>query len=150
MNIEVKRYLDASPAEIFATVSDLESWPEIVRSVLKIDLLTDGPVGQGTRLRETRVIFSRTSTHDMEVANFDRPHRLRLAVTNPDIYYELDHVVDRVFGAASRVLLIFRTRPESAVGRAVHPFMTPFMEITLRDELERDLTDLVAAVKSRL
>ena len=34
-------------------------------------------------------------------------------------------------------------------GRAVHPFMTPFMEITLRDELERDLSDLASAVTAQ-
>jgi hypothetical protein len=36
MNIEVKRDLDASPAEIFATMADL---------VLNVELLTDGRVG---------------------------------------------------------------------------------------------------------
>ena len=45
MNIEVKRDLGASPAEMFATMADLESWPEIVRSVLNVELLMDGPVG---------------------------------------------------------------------------------------------------------
>jgi hypothetical protein len=147
MKIEVRRYLDASPAEIFAVVSDLESWPEIIRSVQRIELLTDGPLGQGTKLRETRVIFSRTCVNDLEVADLDRPHRLRLLVANPDIHYELDHLIDRVFGSSTRVLMILRARPESSVGHIIHPFTTPFMEITVRDELERDLTDLVAAVR---
>jgi hypothetical protein len=147
MKIEVKRYLDAPPAEIFAIVSDLESWPEIIRSVQRMELLTDGPLGQGTKLRETRVIFSRTSVHDLEIADLDRPHRLRLLVANPEIHYELDHLIDRVFGSSTRVLMILHAQPESSVGHAVHPFTTPFMEITVRDELERDLIDLVAAVK---
>jgi hypothetical protein len=52
-----------------------------------------------------------------------------------------------VFGSSTRVLMILHAQPESSVGHAVHPFTTPFMEITVRDELERDLIDLVAAVK---
>ena len=45
--------------------------------------------------------------------------------------------------------LIFRSRPGTQVEHAAHPFMTPFMAITLRDELEQDLTDLAAAVSAQ-
>jgi hypothetical protein len=35
---------------------------------------------------------------------------------------------------------------QTQTGRALTRFITPFMEINLRDELERDLADLAAAV----
>ncbi|WP_088342785.1 MULTISPECIES: SRPBCC family protein [Rhodomicrobium] len=150
MKIEVKHHLDAPLADIFETIADVPRWPELIRSVLRTEKLTNGPVGRGTVFRETRVIFNHISTHTMEVVDFDRPHRLRVAAWNQDIHYELDHLMDRVFGADSRILLIFRSYPRSSVGRAVHPFMTPMMEITVRDELERDLADIVAGVKARV
>jgi hypothetical protein len=40
----------------------------------------------------------------------------------------------------------FRSRPTTPAGRALQPLMSPFMEITLRDELERDLSDLATAI----
>jgi hypothetical protein len=43
------------------------------------------------------------------------------------------------------MMLTFRSRPATPTGRALQPLMSPFMEITLRDELERDLSDLATA-----
>jgi hypothetical protein len=60
--------------------------------------------------------------------------------------YELDHVIDAIYGGGCRILLIFRSRPGTPAGRAVQPFLSPFMGITLRDELEQDLADLAAAI----
>ena len=91
-------------------------------------------------------IFGRDITQELEVATFERPHRLRLFAEHPDLHYELDYLIDAIFGGGSRIMLIFRSRPETSVGRALSPFMTPFMGITLRDELERDLVDLASAV----
>jgi hypothetical protein len=91
----------------------------------------------------------RDSVQVMEVATIERPHRFRLVIEHPDLHYEIDHLIDAVHGGGCRMMLIFRSRPETPVGRALHPFMTPFMEITLRDELERDLADLASAVTAQ-
>jgi hypothetical protein len=46
-------------------------------------------------------------------------------------------------------MLIFRSRPESPAGQGYYPFVTPLLEITLRDELERDLADLASSITLR-
>lgn len=48
----------------------------------------------------------------------------------------------------SRFTMVFRTRPETDTGRALQDFINPYMEIILRDELERDLADLAEASKA--
>ena len=73
-------------------------------------------------------MFGRDSVQVMEVATIERPHRFRLVVEHPDLHYELDHLIDAVHGGGCRVMVIFRSRPETPVGRALHPFMTPFMD----------------------
>jgi hypothetical protein len=60
------------------------------------------------------------------------------------VRYERDHVIDALH-EGSRLMLIFRIRPDSEQARAAQDFFTPLMQITLRDELERDLFDLAAA-----
>jgi hypothetical protein len=84
----------------------------------------------------------------LEVATFERPHRLCLLADHPDLHYELDHLLDAVYGGGCRMMLIFRSRPATPAGRALQPLMSPFVEITLRDELEQDLSDLVTAVSA--
>lgn len=41
---------------------------------MKIELLTDLPVGEGTRFKETRIMFKREATEEMEFVEFDAPN----------------------------------------------------------------------------
>jgi hypothetical protein len=76
----------------------------------------------------------------MEVANTEPPHRLRFVVEHSIFHSEFDYLIDGIYGGGCRMSLIFRSRPGTQVEHAAHPFMTPFMAITLRDKLEQDLT----------
>ena len=91
-------------------------------------------------------MFGRDLTQELEIATIECPHRLRLLADHQDLLYELDHVIDAVYGGGGRMMLIFRSRPATPAGRALQFLMSPFMEITLRDELEQDLSDLATAV----
>ncbi|MGZ5889960.1 MAG: hypothetical protein ACXWJS_05120 [Hyphomicrobium sp.] len=44
------------------------------------------------------------------------------------------------------MMLIFRSHPATAPGQVLQPLMAPFMSVSLRDELERDLADFAAAI----
>jgi hypothetical protein len=93
-------------------------------------------------------MFGREVTQQLEIATIEHPHRLRLLADHADLHYELDHLIDAVYGGGCRMMLIFRSRPATPAGRALQPLMSPFMEITLRDELEQDLSDLATAVSA--
>jgi hypothetical protein len=146
MQIELAKTVAARPVDAFTIMAKVVDWPQIIGSIKSIEVLTPGPVRAGTRLRERRIMFGRDGMQELEVAAIERPHRLRLWADDPDLRYELDHVIDAIYGGGCRIMLIFRSRPGTPVGRAVQPFMTPFMGTTLRDELEQDLSDLAAAI----
>jgi hypothetical protein len=149
VQINLTKAVAARPAIAFAIIANITDWPKVVDSIRSVELLTPGPVRPGTKFLEDRVIFGRESVQQMEVITLERPHRLRLFVEHPDLHYELDHLVDAVYGGGCRIMLIFRSRPKGARGEALYPFMKPFEEISLRDELERDLSDLASAVSSQ-
>jgi hypothetical protein len=149
VQIDLARSLAAPPALIFATVADIMSWPQIIGSVTRVELLTPGPIGLGTRLSLGRIRFGVETTEELEIATMDRPHRLRLVAEDRGMRYELDHMVDAVFGAGSRLMLAFRTRPNTAAGRVLADFARTFMELRLRDELEQDLADLAVAIEAQ-
>jgi hypothetical protein len=149
MQIEVARTVAARPATVFGTVADIVNWPLLIRSVRAIELLTPRPIRVGTRLRQTRVVMGHETTDELEVVTIERPRRLRLVGETRGMQYELDHVIDALsFG--SRLMMIFRNRPETPTGRGLQDFIAPIMEIKLRDDLERDLGDLAAAAVSRM
>jgi hypothetical protein len=145
VRFEIKRLVAPKPEAVFAVVSDILRWPLTIRSVQSIELLTPGPLEKGTRFRETRTLFGRTTTQDMEIADFEPPRRLRIIPYDPDLRYELDHIIDAL-GGGSRLLMVFRSRPQTIAGKGLLPLMSPFLEIRLRDELEQDMDDLTAAV----
>jgi hypothetical protein len=141
VQIDLKRLIAAQPRRVFAIVADVAKWPLIIESVRHIELLTKGGVGVGTRLRETRIMLGREVTYDFEVTDFERPRRLRLIASDDGLHYEFDYIIDAV-GGGTRLSLIFRNRPTGIAGRGASTFISPFLEINLRDELERDLNDL--------
>jgi hypothetical protein len=147
LQIEVRKPIDASNAKIFSVVSEIEQWPEIMRSVRSVHPLTPPPFGPGSRFQQLRVMLRHSVYHDVEILVFDRPHRLLLSATSADLDYQLDHLIESVFGAGPRLTMIFRSQPRTLLHDRSQPFLAPFMGITLRDELEQDLGDLAAAVE---
>jgi len=148
MQIALARTVAARPLMAFETVADIVEWPQIIRSIRSVELLTPGPVRAGTRLREQRIMFGHETTEEMRIAEIERPRRLRLVAENREINYELDHLIDSL-GIGSRLMLVFQSRSGTSTGRALLSVISPFMEIKLRDELEQDLADLAAAISAK-
>jgi hypothetical protein len=147
MQIEIAKRLAAPPPKVFDIIADPTHWPQIMRSVVAVEVLTRGPLRVGTRLREIHVMFGQQTTEELEVIEMERPRRLRLAGQNHGLRYERDHIIDAL-DIGSRLMLVFRTKPQAQdqTGRALMDFIAPYMEVNLRDELESDLADLAAAV----
>lgn len=118
--------------------------PDVVRSIKRVEIQTLEPIRAGALLRVHRIMFGRNSIQDMTVITIERPRHLHLFVEHPDLHYELDHQIDSVYGGGCRMMLVLRTRPNTPMGRAAELFMTPFVQIVLRDKPEQDLKNFAA------
>jgi Polyketide cyclase / dehydrase and lipid transport len=143
VQVDLAKTASGSSTNAFAIIANVTDWPRIIDMIKGVELLTGGPIRAGSRLREQRV--GDDSTQSMEVANIEPPRRLRFIVEHRIIHYELDYLIDGIYGGECRISLIFRSTPRTQVDHVAHPFMTPFMAIRLRDELEQDLSDFAAA-----
>lgn len=82
----------AAPREaVFAAFADVPSWAEHTSGIQKIEMLTDGPVGIGTRFRETRIMFKKEATEEMEFTAFDSPSLFTLEAESCGCRYVSDH-----------------------------------------------------------
>jgi carbon monoxide dehydrogenase subunit G len=70
MHLLLTQDIDAAPENVFARATDLSLWEADIGGVNKVEVLTDGPVGLGTRFRETRTMFGKEATEEMEVTDF--------------------------------------------------------------------------------
>jgi hypothetical protein len=106
MKIEIETDIAAPPAVVFATAIDIANWPIFLPAIEQVDMLTAGPIGVGTRFRETRTMFGRKAAEEMTVALIDPPHRFDLTAENHGTRYLGRHEVVPAPGGA-RLRLTF-------------------------------------------
>ena len=148
MLIEVGKPVAAPAVIVFATVADIMHWPQILSAVQSVEALDSGPARAGTKLRVTRMMLGHLAAEDIEVIEIEKSRRLRLACEARGQHYERDHLIDAL-ELGSRLTLIVRPRPRASTEAAALPLFTPFLQVNLRDELERDLGEFAAAADAR-
>ncbi|MCJ2028847.1 SRPBCC family protein [Methylobacterium sp. J-043] len=146
MQIQASRTVVASPAEVFSLVSNAVEWPLILRSVESAELVTEGALGVGSRLRERRLLLGADAVLESEVIEFARPHRFRLFVASSDHHFDRDFMIDAVASGGSRLTLVIRPGSRASTGRALLDIVSPVLQVRLSDELELDIADFAAAL----
>jgi uncharacterized membrane protein len=101
MKLTLKRTVDAPVTSVFQVYADFGNVAARVDGIQKIEMLTDDPVGIGSRFRETRMMFGRESTEEMEITEFE-----------PNKKYTVE-----AFSCGAHFQTIFRFRPD---GNATH------------------------------
>lgn len=71
MKMSFNRTVNAPVSEVFQVYSDFGNAATRVEGIEKIEILTGDPIGIGTRFRETRIMFGRPSTEEMEITEFE-------------------------------------------------------------------------------
>jgi len=72
MNFTLNRTVNAPIDNVFRVYSDFANAAARIDGIENIEILTDDPIGKGTRFRETRIMFGRESTEEMEITEFEQ------------------------------------------------------------------------------
>ena len=147
MRIGVETLVEAPPEVVYAAVADIPAWPGYIATIARIELLSSGPVAEGTRFRETRMMFGRPATEEMTVADMAPPHRLVLTAFNHGTAYRAEHLCEP-HGEKTRLRLEFEGRPVSLAARVFAPIGLVFLR-SVRRHLEADLADLKREAERR-
>ena len=60
-----------TPKEVFDFITASENAPKVAANIKSMIKLTDGPVGVGTRYRETRLMNGKETQTELEIAEFE-------------------------------------------------------------------------------
>ncbi|MGM0575218.1 MAG: SRPBCC family protein [Myxococcota bacterium] len=118
MHISISEAIHAPIEAVFDAMTDPEGHAERIPAITRCEVLTDGPVGAGTRFRETRVMFGKEATEEMEFTEFDRPHGYLLEAHSHGMNYRTRHTLTRE-GDAIRVTLDFHGTLQNPVARVM-------------------------------
>jgi uncharacterized protein YndB with AHSA1/START domain len=72
--------ISASPERVFSTMTDLDGWSTWMKGLVRVEKLTDGPVGVGTEWRETRKMMGKEGSEVFDITAFDPPRSMSLHV----------------------------------------------------------------------
>jgi len=146
--LELRRHVAAPPEKVFAIASDFARAPETIRGIAKLELLTDGPVGVGTRFRETRVFFKREAVEEMEVTAFDPPRGYSLGAESHGCRYLTEYRFEPS-GDGTDVVFTFSATPLTTVAKVMCFLMKPMAKMMLK-ECAKDMDDIARAAESEL
>jgi carbon monoxide dehydrogenase subunit G len=67
------QHIHASPEKVWSVISDIPGSAATLSGVESVQMLSEGPYGEGTRWKETRTMMGRSETVEMWVAQADPP-----------------------------------------------------------------------------
>ena len=138
----------APPAAVFAVVADVERLPSRIPEIKSVELLTPGPVGVGTKIKETRVMFGKEASETFEVVEFDPGRRLTLVAVSCGAEYRCEHRF--VPDAGGTVLeLAIRTRALTLFAKLMTP-LGWLMAGMMKKAIAKDLDAVARAAEGPL
>lgn len=145
-SVEVRTVIAASPERVFAVATDLANLPQTMSGIDTVEVLSEGPFGEGTRWRETRTLYGKQATEEMWVTGFDPPRSYVVEAESHGAHYrtEITFVPD---GDGTRVTFAFGARPVSFVAR-LFSLLTWMMMKSLKKAMQQDLEDLKTVAES--
>jgi carbon monoxide dehydrogenase subunit G len=137
----------ATPERAFAALTDFAALPGVISGIKKIELLTPGPAGLGTRIRETRTMYGREAVEEMQVTEWDPPRAYTLEARSHGAHYVTRHTFTARDGG-TEVTLDFAATPQT-FGAHIMAFMMRRMIKGVRSLLAKDLREAKAAAERR-
>lgn len=141
------RHIKADPRRVFEVLSDFRTADQRVSGIKKLEVLTDGPIRKGTRFRETRVMFGREATEEMEVADF-QPDRSYTVSCNScgAVWSSTFRFVPEAGG--TRLEVSMECRAVSFLAKLMKPLSGLFAG-SIRKCVQQDLEDMARFLESK-
>ena len=140
--ITVNCHVNAPVERVFANASNFAEVANYIDDITKTEMLTDGPVGVGTRFKETRVMFKRECTEVMEITEFEPNKRYVLHADSHGCLY-ITTFTFTPEGDGTKVTMDFRSEAHGLMAKLMTP-LAKMMTKTLIKCVEKDMACLKA------
>ena len=138
--------VEASPEEVFRVFSDFRHAADLVSGITKIEILTDGPIGTGTRFLETRLMFNKEATEEMEITAMEPNKSYTLGCDSCGCTYSSTFRFTPN-GNGTNVEFHMDARPISLFAKIMSPVTALMFGPMMRKCMTKDMAELKAAVE---
>jgi uncharacterized protein YndB with AHSA1/START domain len=147
--LEVSRTVNAPPDTVWSILVDLDGAAERISAIEAIDRLDDGDgFGVGTRWRETRTMFGRSATEEMEVTEVVPGRSYVVEAGSKSARYRSTLTVAGAPDGGSVLTMVFAAEPSGLLSRLLAATMGRLMSGPTRRALEQDLSDIASAAET--
>lgn len=146
MRLLIQQHVSATPEVVFAASTDIERWPACIKGIERIELVTDGPVGEGTIFRETRIMMKKEVTEEMKITFFDPPREYVVESDSCGSHFRTS-VRCHASGDGTCLEMEMVTHPTTLIATLMVP-MVLLMKGMMKKLIARDLRDLATAVEA--
>ena len=146
--IATEQYVDAAPQAVWALITDLDNWQSSISGIKKLERLDAGTAfAVGTRWRETRLMFKKEATEEMEVTALDPGKSYTVEAHHGDTHYTSVLTVSER-GAGTALTMTFDTATNGLLATVLSKTIGKAVEGYTRKALVRDLSDIAAAAEA--
>ncbi len=144
-SFKITKDVRAGIDDVFELFSDIPKTAERVRGIERVEVLTEGPVRAGTRWRETRIVFKREATEELEMTSLDRNKSYAVEGESCGIQHRTEfRFIPQ--GDGTRVEVEFVSRPLTLLAKLTSPLGWLMLGAAKRC-VDQDLEDLKAFVE---
>ncbi|MBX3390977.1 MAG: SRPBCC family protein [Phycisphaeraceae bacterium] len=140
------KQVNAPPERVFAFLADMNNWERAISAIKEIEVLTPGPVGKGTRFKETRVMFGKEATETMEITAWDPPRSHAIEADSCGARF-ISTISIEPTGAGSTIRMHTRTVAQTFFAKLFAPLGYLMMGM-MKKAMQKDLDDLAKAIET--
>ena len=120
MEIRVSKFVNAPVERVFDAFSDITQTQNRVDGITKVEILSDVTSGVGTRWRETRVMFGREATEEMEISTFTPNQSYEVKAESRGVKYHTVYTFTPQ-GDGTQVEMVFSGIPMTLMTKLMAP-----------------------------
>ncbi|GIW78677.1 MAG: hypothetical protein KatS3mg105_0484 [Gemmatales bacterium] len=143
--LTVSKRIEAPVQQVFDAFTDLHTIARHISAIEKLEILTDGPVGVGTRFRETRIMFGKEASEEMEFIAFEQGKSYTLQCDSCGCRITTQHDFTPLDGG-TLVTLKVRVQALTLLAKLSMP-LTWLMLGSMRRCIEKDLDEMASVVE---
>lgn len=145
-SLTISKHIAAPVDRVFAVFTDVANMAEHIDGIERVEMLSDGPVGVGTRFRETRIMFKREATEELEFTAFKPNASYEVGCESCGCSYNTTFTFTPA-GDGTDVTLDLQCRPLTFMAKLMSPIGILFAG-TMKKCMDGDMSCLKAVAES--
>ena len=148
-SVVVERRIAAAQGPVWDAITDLAGMQHVLSSVSKVEVLTEGAFGVGTRWRETRRMFGKDATEEMWVTASEPPERYVVEAESHGSHYISEWALRADGPVTTTVRMTFSAVASGGVAGLLAKIMGALGARAVSKAIAKDLGDIAAALEGR-